>query len=133
MAFSERLKWGKSSDGVYLFGTEQYETTITITTTITGTAGIDVPGDGCDGGDGACLLLWSPQAYMPQVKGVLLSENPMRGATAHSSPTVRVQTKVCRGCGLHLGCQRGEFNSHPLPELAAKVGIGNFADPNSAQ
>lgn len=35
----------------------------------------------------------------------------MRGARARCSSTVRVQTKVCRVCGLHLGgatCLEGE-------------------------
>ena len=36
-------------------------------------------------------------ATAPQVKGVLLSENPMRGARAQDPPTDRVQTRVCRG------------------------------------
>jgi len=57
-------------------------------------------------------------ATEPQVKGVLLSENPMRGGTAQDPPTDRVQTKVCRS--LHHGRfapwhTGGEFNSHPLP------------------
>ena len=36
-------------------------------------------------------------ATLPQVKGVLLSENPMRGATAQDPPTDRLQTRVCSG------------------------------------
>lgn len=100
---------------------KQEETTITTITTITGTAGTDVLRDGCDGGDGGCLLLWSPHGYMPQVKGVLLSENPMRGATAHAWPTVRVQTKVCRVCttaGLHPTSQRGGIQFTPFADAA---------------
>jgi len=57
-------------------------------------------------------------ATEPQVKGVLLSENPMRGGTAQDPPNDRLQTKVCRS--LHHGRfapwhTGGEFNSHPLP------------------
>lgn len=94
----------------------QDETTIT---TITGTAGIDAPCDGCDGGDGGCPLLWSPHGYMPQIKGVLLSQNPMRGATAHASPTVSVQTKVCRGLhhsGFAPWAQRGGIQFTPFAD-----------------
>jgi len=100
---------------------KQEETTITTITTITGTAGTNAMRDGCDGSDGDYLLLWSPHGYMPQVKGVLLSENPMRGATAHGWPTVRVQTKVCRG--LHHGrfapwAQRGGIQFTPFADPA---------------
>ena len=55
---------------------------------------------------------------MPKVKGVLPGEIPIRGERAHGWPTVRVQTKVCRGCGLHLGCQRGGIQFTPFAEAA---------------
>ena len=38
-----------------------------------------------------------------QAKGVLPGDIPMREATARRFATVRVQTEVCRVCGLHPG------------------------------
>lgn len=52
--------------------------------------------DGCDDGDGHRLLLWSGHAYMPQTKGVLPGDIPIRGARAQHFATVRHKNKVCR-------------------------------------
>jgi len=41
--------------------------------------------------------------HSPQAKGVLPGEVPIRGARARRFATVRVQTKVCRVCGLQAG------------------------------
>ena len=57
--------------------------------------------DGCDGGDGHCLLLESAHAHMPQAKGGLPGDIPIRGATAQHFATVRPENKVCRVCGSH--------------------------------
>lgn len=38
--------------------------------------------DGCDDGDGHCLLLRSRNAHMPRAKGVLPRQNPMRGGAS---------------------------------------------------
>jgi len=40
-------------------------------------------------------------ATEPQVKGVLLSENPMRGCLDDAATTERVQTRVCSGLVCH--------------------------------
>ena len=58
--------------------------------------------DGCDDGDGHRLLLWSVKAVMPQAKGVLPGDIPIRGARAQHCATVRPENKVCRVCGSHL-------------------------------
>ena len=58
--------------------------------------------DGCDDGDGHRLLLWPAHAYMPQAKGVLPGDIPIRGARAQHFATVRPENKVCRVCGSHL-------------------------------
>ena len=60
------------------------------------------PCDGGDDGDGHRLLLWSGKAVMPQAKGVLPGEVPIRGARAQHFATVRPENKVCRVCGSHL-------------------------------
>jgi hypothetical protein len=52
--------------------------------------------DGCDDGDVQRLLLWSVHAYMPQAKGVLPGDIPIRGARAQHFATVRHKNKVCR-------------------------------------
>lgn len=58
--------------------------------------------DGCDDGDGHRLLLWPAHAYMPQAKGVLPGDIPIRGARAQHLATVWPGNKVCRVCGSHL-------------------------------
>ena len=58
--------------------------------------------DGCDDGDGHRLLLWPAHAYMPQAKGVLPGDIPIRGARAQHFATVWPGNKVCRVCGSHL-------------------------------
>jgi hypothetical protein len=58
--------------------------------------------DSCDGGDGHRLLLWSVKAVMPQAKGVLPGDIPIRGAQAQRCATVRPGNKVCRVCGSYL-------------------------------
>lgn len=50
--------------------------------------------DGCDDGDGHRLLLWPAHAYMPQAKGVLPGDIPIRGATARHLATVRPRNRV---------------------------------------
>ena len=73
--------------------------------------------DGCDDGDGQCLLLWSARAHMPQAKRVLPGHHAMRGATARRFDSVRVRTEVCRVCGLHPG------DAGRQTECRASVGI----------
>ena len=73
--------------------------------------------DGCDDGDGQCLLLWSARAYMPRAKRVLPGENPIRGAQAQHFATDRPENKVCRVCGLHPG------DAGRQTECRASVGI----------
>ena len=58
--------------------------------------------DGCDDGDVQRLLLWPAHASMPQAKGVLPGDIPIRGARAQHFATVRPENKVCRVCGSHL-------------------------------
>ena len=58
--------------------------------------------DGCDGSDGHRLLLWSAHAHMPQAKGVLPGDIPIRRAQAQHLATVWPGNKVCRVCGSHL-------------------------------
>jgi hypothetical protein len=56
-------------------------------------------------------------ATEPQVKGVLLSENPMRGATAQDPPTDRLQTRVCSGLHQRQVCtlaHKGRNSIHTL-------------------
>ena len=48
-------------------------------------------------------------------RGVLPGQNPMRGARARRFDSVRVQTEVCRVCGLHPG-QGEALNSPPETE-----------------
>ena len=50
--------------------------------------------DGGDGSDGHRLLLWSAHPYMPQAKGVLPGDIPIRGARARHPATVRPQNRV---------------------------------------
>lgn len=57
--------------------------------------------DGCDDGDVQRLLLWPAHAYMPQAKGVLPGDIPIRGARAQHCATVWPGNKVCRVCGSH--------------------------------
>ena len=57
--------------------------------------------DGCDDGDVQRLLLWPAHASMPQAKGVLPGDIPIRGARAQHFATVRPENKVCRVCGSH--------------------------------
>ena len=57
--------------------------------------------DGCDDGDDHRLLLWPAHAYMPQAKGVLPGDIPIRGARAQHFATVRPENKVCRVCSSH--------------------------------
>ena len=50
--------------------------------------------DGGDGGDGHRLLLWSGKAVMPQAKGVLPGDNPIRGARARHPASDRPRNRV---------------------------------------
>jgi len=67
--------------------------------------------DGCDGGDGHRLLLWSAHAHMPQAKGVLPGDSPIREAPAQHCATDRPENKVCRVCGSHLTARVDGLNS----------------------
>ena len=67
--------------------------------------------DGCDDGDGHRLLLWSVKAVMPQAKGVLPGDIPIRGARARHCATVWPENKVCRVCGSHLAARVDGLNS----------------------
>ena len=59
--------------------------------------------DGCDGCDDHSYCYGRREGGIVQAKGVLPGDKPMREATARHCATVRVQTEVCRVCGLHLG------------------------------
>ena len=69
------------------------------------------PCDGCDSGDGHRLLLWSARTYIPQAKGVLPGDIPIRGARAQHCATVWPGNKVCRVCGSHLAMWVSRLNA----------------------
>ena len=86
---------------------KQVDSTVTSVTKITGGARCDDR----DVGDGHRLLLWSAHAYMPQAKGVLPGEVPIRVARAQELASSRPENKVCGVCGSHLAARVDGLNA----------------------
>ena len=78
--------------------------------------------DGCDDGDGQRLLLSPAHAYMPQAKGVLPDDIPIRGARAQHCATVWPGNKVCRVCGSHLAVRVNGLNAASTLTCAGLLG-----------
>ncbi len=97
---------------------EQRRRTITIITIVTAAP----LRDGCDDGDGHRLLLWSARTYIPQAKGVLPRQKPMRGVRAQHCATVRPENKVCRVCGSHPAVRASGANAQSAWASAESCG-----------
>ena len=78
--------------------------------------------DGCDDGDGQRLLLWPVHTHVPQAKGVLPGEVPIRGVRAQHLATVRPENKVCRVCGSHPAVWANGLNAASTLACAGLLG-----------
>ena len=62
---------------------------------------------------------------MPQAKGVLPGDIPIRGARAQHCATVRPENKVCRVCGSHPAVRAGGHVRVGLEDAPLGCAAGN--------